>query len=146
MLCFPRILIVKHLRPKFCLNDATPQNKSRTKNLIHPAGAQVDQGTQVHQRTWISVEHQVDAVQSQAYSCGLTSCPELGETIIETLVIRLFSWIYIFSNRGGREGSAKLEAADYILVLKVPVSQEWALSSLSGLHSAAHHIKKKNFV
>lgn len=35
----------------------------------------------------------------------------------ETLVIRLYSRVYIFSKRSGGEGSAEVEA-DYIAVLK----------------------------
>lgn len=55
----------------------------------------------------------------------------------------IFLGLHIFKQV---EGSAKLEAVDYIPVPKVQKSHEQAPNALSGLQPMAHLIKKKYFV
>ena len=107
----------KLLHPKSPPSSPTPQNTARTKSQFWQSsfGSRailqglrrargLRWGTQVEPGAWTSASQLwTHSGGGQNYSCGLTVCLELGETITGTLVRRLFSQAYIFSNTGGKK-------------------------------------------
>lgn len=106
-LCFPRVLVLKNLYPKFLPSNATSQNKTRTKNQLWKS--------QLHYQTlsWSTGLTMGHSGKSENLDLSITPLnllcgkPDLlmwpdhlsriWETIIGPLVIRLFSWVYVFS-------------------------------------------------